>query len=366
MNKTPKHKYPYKWTLKNTKFTKDKGKVFSCFASGGGSSFGYKLAGFDVIGMNEIDKKVADCYIENHNPKYKFIESIEDFVKRKDFPSELFELDILDGSPPCSSFSMSGNREDDWGKEKKFREGQTAQILDTLFFDFINLAKILQPKVVIAENVTGLLKGNAKAYAQKILVAYDKAGYQVKEFVLDSSRMGVPQKRERVFFIGIRKDLASLLPQNPSTLFNDFPLLNIVFFEPIINFSEIKHDGLNDFSWIEHDQHIWENREYGDKRYADTLIRIENRDSNFNSKYIYTNRPVPTLASSDGSKLTLFDEPRRMNSVELIHSQTFPGDYNFKTDVSSNIKYLLGMSVPPIMMAQVASRIYEQWLLPLK
>lgn len=67
----------------------------------------------------------------------------------------------MDGSPPCSTFSLSGNREKDWGKEKVFREGQTAQVLDTLFFDFIALAKALQPKVVIAENVKVLLMGNA-------------------------------------------------------------------------------------------------------------------------------------------------------------------------------------------------------------
>lgn len=52
-----KHKFKYNWKLSETEFTKDKGKVFSCFACGGGSTMGYKLAGFDVIGMNEIDKK---------------------------------------------------------------------------------------------------------------------------------------------------------------------------------------------------------------------------------------------------------------------------------------------------------------------
>ena len=108
------HKYPYEWTLKKSNFKKNKGSVFSCFASGGGSSLGYKIKGFDVIGMNEIDKKVADCYIENHDPKYPYIEDIRTFKDRTDLPEELYHLDILDGSPPCSSFSMSGNREQDW------------------------------------------------------------------------------------------------------------------------------------------------------------------------------------------------------------------------------------------------------------
>ena len=99
------HRFPYKWTLADAKFTKDKGTVFSCFACGGGSSFGYKLAGFDVIGCNEIDPKMMEAYKTNHNPKYAFLEPIQTFKLREDLPQELYELDILDGSPPCSSFS---------------------------------------------------------------------------------------------------------------------------------------------------------------------------------------------------------------------------------------------------------------------
>lgn len=157
-----KHKFPYNWRLSEAKFTKDKGKVFSCFACGGGSTMGYKLAGFDVIGCNEIDAKVNRCYVANHSPRYNFLEDIRTLREReRELPPDLYNLDILDGSPPCSTFSIAGNREKDWGKEKKFREGQSAQVLDTLFFDFIALARVLQPKVVVAENVKGLLMGSA-------------------------------------------------------------------------------------------------------------------------------------------------------------------------------------------------------------
>jgi DNA (cytosine-5)-methyltransferase 1 len=96
-----KHKFNYDWNLNETTFTKDKGTVFSCFACGGGSTMGYKLAGFDVIGMNEIDKKIAELYIKNHKPKYSFIENIKKLKLRNDLPKELYNLDILDGSPPC-------------------------------------------------------------------------------------------------------------------------------------------------------------------------------------------------------------------------------------------------------------------------
>lgn len=79
------------------------------------------------------------CYIENHNPQYTFLEDIRDLVRRNNLPEELYNLDILDGSPPCSTFSMSGLREDAWGKEKKFKEGQKTQVLDTLFLILLHL-----------------------------------------------------------------------------------------------------------------------------------------------------------------------------------------------------------------------------------
>jgi DNA (cytosine-5)-methyltransferase 1 len=153
---------------------------------------------------------MIEAYRTNHNPKFSYLEPIQTFKLRKDLPKELYNLDILDGSPPCSSFSMAGNREKDWGKEKKFREGQAEQVLDNLFFDFIDLAKELQPKVVVAENVSGLMMGSAKDYVKRIYTAFQEAGYQlrIEPYLLDASTMGVPQRRKRVFFIALRNDLA--------------------------------------------------------------------------------------------------------------------------------------------------------------
>ena len=236
----------YNWKLSEATFTKDKGKVFSCFACGGGSTMGYKLAGFDVIGHNDIDPKMVEVYKENHKPKYSYLESITTFAKRKDLPKELYNLDILDGSPPCSSFSMAGNREKDWGKKKKFREGQELQVLDTLFFDFIDLAKELKPKVVVAENVKGLLLGEAKQYVIKIYKAFDEAGYTCQHFLLNASKMGVPQRRERVFFIALRKDLAPKFMEYVD-MFTELPKLELEFNEKSILYKEVESGYLKEF-----------------------------------------------------------------------------------------------------------------------
>ena len=204
------HKFPYKWFLKDgypaKGIEKHGKKVFGTFICGGGSTMGYKLAGFDHLGGVEFDPKIAKVYNENHSPKYLFTEDIRVFNQRKDIPQELFNLDLLDGSPPCSSFSMAGNRDKDWGKKKQFREGQAFQRLDDLVFEYIDTIKLLQPKVALLENVKGLIIGNAKAYAKNMKIAFENAGYNVQVFLLNAASMGVPQKRERVFFIGLRKD----------------------------------------------------------------------------------------------------------------------------------------------------------------
>ena len=198
------------WNLTDLKDVPKNGKtVFSCFHCGGGSTMGYKLAGFDVLGGVEIDPDMMAIYRTNHHPKHSFLMGVEQFNKlpREKIPDELFKLDILDGSPPCSSFSMAGSREKAWGEKKRFREGQAEQILDDLFFHFIETARILQPKIVIAENVKGLVIGKAKGYVKQIFQMFNLAGYETQLFLLNAAAMGVPQRRERTFFIARRKGL---------------------------------------------------------------------------------------------------------------------------------------------------------------
>ena len=88
--------FPYKWFLKNG-YPKVNGlNVFGTFICGGGSTMGYKLAGFNHLGGVEIDERVADVYKTNHNPKHLFVEDLRRFNEREDLPDELFNLDILD------------------------------------------------------------------------------------------------------------------------------------------------------------------------------------------------------------------------------------------------------------------------------
>lgn len=336
------HLFPYKWNLADgypaKGITKNNYNVFGTFICGGGSTMGYKLAGFNHLGGVEIDPKIAKVYQLNHKPKYLYLEDIREFVKRSDIPKELYNLDLLDGSPPCSSFSMAGNREKDWGKKKVFKEGQAEQVLDDLFFEYIALAKKLQPKIVLAENVKGLIQGNAKLYVKKIFKAFDDAGYNVQLFLLNAASMGVPQKRERVFFICQRKDLK-------------LPKLELSFNEKQIVYKEVEND------IIQHkiancDLQYWKICEQGK-----SISSVHPKGNRFNSIKLHPNQVVNTIAS--GSELYHYSIEKGLSNIELQQIGTYPLDYDFQ-DVEP--KYLIGMSVPPVMTAQIANQIKIQWL----
>ena len=324
--------FNYNWSLKDLPVPGNL-KVFSCFSCGGGSSMGYKLAGYNVIGCNDIDHRMYQLYENNLKPKYGFLMPIQNFKNLPNLPKELYELDILDGSPPCSTFSITGNREKGWDENKKFREGQTKQVLSDLFFDFIDLAEKLNPKIIIAENVKGLLMTSARGYVSAINKRLDEIGYETQIFLLNAASMGVPQIRERVFFISRRKDL-------------NLPKLELKFDEKIISFHAATKDLVNTPSKKLTDKYLdyWMNANPGQSM------------GKFNScMKIYKNRPMFTIRSAMHYH---HSEPRTISKEELSAIGSFPKDYNF---MNQRTIVPIGMSVPPVMTAHISHKIKEQW-----
>jgi DNA (cytosine-5)-methyltransferase 1 len=341
------YKFPYNWNISDGYPSKDiefhGAKVFGTFVCGGGSSFGYKLAGYEHLGGVEIDPKVGEVYKLNHKPKHFYLEDIRLFNNRNDLPNELYQLDLLDGSPPCSSFSMAGNRDKDWGKEKVFREGQELQRLDDLVFEYIKTIDKLKPKVAILENVKGLIQGNAKAYTKKIFKEFTKAGYRVQLFLLNAASMGVPQKRERVFFIGLRNDF-------------DLPKLALSFNEKPILFGEVKQLGLQEGINGQRSK-MWDECKAG-KSFATV-----SDGSNFSSMRLSDKKVCNTITANQCEGFFHSTEKRKISKIEVSKIGSYPLDYNFK---EMKPMYLIGMSVPPIMTAQISYKIYEQWLKKIK
>ena len=339
------HRFPWKWNLSDLEKVRKNGKnVFSCFSCGGGSSMGYKLAGFTVVGCCEIDPRMLEIYKANLHPRLPYQADVRDFVSM-DLPEELYHLDILDGSPPCSVFSMAGDREDGWNKEKVFREGQAKQKLDDLFFHFIAIAKRLQPKVVIAENVSGLIKGNAKGYVNEIFKAFQEAGYVPQLFLLNSAFMGVPQRRERTVFVARRKDL-------------NLPRLTLFFNEAPIHFGEVRSEkGGGEPEPGSQAYKLLQMRRPGDRCMGDINMRWKGKNTGFTVRIVPDSIVCYTLVA--GTNMYRDFDASHFSTMDVVNVQTFPQDYDFGQE---SPQYVCGMSVPPVMMANIATEVYEQWL----
>lgn len=318
-------------------------KVFSCFHCGGGSTMGYKLAGFGVLGGVEIDPEMMAVYRANHKPKHSYLMGVQDFIKIPDdkLPEELFKLDILDGSPPCSSFSMAGSREKKWGGEHHFREGQAAQHLDDLFFDFIAVAKKLRPKVVIAENVKGLIQGNAKGYVKQIFEGFREAGYTTQLFLLNAAAMGVPQRRERTVFVAARNDIG----RKVAFVFNEKQINLGIALKGCAKSNRYK-------SITASTKALWDKCKPGD-----TLATVHKNGSRWNWSRESMTMPCRTFASTNSNMILHPEEPRPFTDEEKSRIQSFPIDYDY---VNSDAGYICGMSVPPFMMQRIGLEIGKQ------
>lgn len=351
----PKKSTDWKWTFKDYPKEKNSLKVFSCFACGGGSTMGYKLAGCEVLGCVEIDPKMNEIYVKNHHPKYNYLMDLRDFNKipNEELPAELFDLDILDGSPPCTTFSMAGEREESWGKKKKFREGQKEQTLDDLSFVFIDTVRKLKPRVVIMENVEGLLLGEAWAYVQRIYEEFGAAGYKVHHWLLKGEHMGIPQTRHRVFFVAVRTEI-NIDPHGIDMSFNYLP----------VTFGEIKSASGEPFSEKGKAGKFYKlllTATKDDHSLCDIIVRNGGKPTAFQQVIIHDNDVCPTIRALRGFDGYRWPEMTKTTAQDVINSQTFPQDFWFGDNAGKGIiSYICGMSVPPVMMKRVVMRLIEQ------
>jgi DNA (cytosine-5)-methyltransferase 1 len=181
--------------------------VASTFTGIGGFDLGFQMAGYAHVWATDSDPKARDAFLANH-PGARF--DLGDMQNETDaladaLRSTVRELDVLVGSPPCVVFSTAGPRK--FG-ERRDHAGAKAVVIERLFFDFIRFVDIVRPRVVVAENVTGMLKGyRAQWHAKEIVRRLRALGYRVNDAVLDAQWLDVPQRRARVIIVGVRNDL---------------------------------------------------------------------------------------------------------------------------------------------------------------
>jgi len=176
-------------------------KSIELFAGAGGLALGLEQAGFEHIGLIEIDKDASETLKFNRKSWNVICEDVEVIAKKdleKEFNIKKYELDLLSGGAPCQSFSYAGKRlglEDTRG---------------TMFYHYATFLKKLQPKMFLFENVKGLLSHDKGRTFDTICNIFEEENYSLNYKVLNAWDYGVAQKRERLIIIGIRKDLRDL------------------------------------------------------------------------------------------------------------------------------------------------------------
>lgn len=315
--------------------------AFGTFISGGGSTMGCKLAGFNHLGGVEIDPKTCECYRENHNPELLYNMDIRDFnelAKLRDdsIPSKLFDfgIDLFECSPPCTTFSMAGNREKTFGKLKKFKEGNKLQTLDDLLFVGAETIGILKPKTFVLENVKGLTMRHGRAHFDKCVSILSDAGYDTYSYVLDGSKMGLPQMRERLFIVGRHRDIGDL---------HD---INLNYSEKQVPFGEISDSTDTECALSEVYQEYWKAAGFRESVGKFEAVRKLSPD-----------HVAYTMTASNPSMHPYY--MREINLNEMIKMSSFPRDFKF---LNHKPNFYMGMCVAPLMMANIAYQVRVQWL----
>lgn len=324
--------------------------VVSTFSGAGGSCLGYRMAGYRVLWASEFIPAAQEVYKLNHPNSILDTRDIRE-VQPQDILDaiglKVGKIDILDGSPPCASFSTSGKREKGWGEVKKY--SNTKQRVDDLFFEYARLLKGLQPKVFVAENVSGLIKSTAKGYFKEILQALKDCGYQVKAKLLDAQWLGVPQMRQRLIFIGVRNDL-ELKPTYPSPFDYQYTS-NDALPERVL-------DG--DCWWLPDGKmrHMYDavkNETRYKGRWEDTHIDLYRKRAFFNHRTLRWGQTAPTIVQGSQS-IYHPDKPRSLTIPELKRFQSLPDDFQLTGSFSQQWERI-GRMVPPIMMQYIAKTI---------
>lgn len=337
--------------------------VVSTFSGGGGSCLGYRMAGYNILWANEFVEEAQNTYRANHPGVYLDTRDIRD-VKPEEILEQIGmkkgEIDLFDGSPPCCAFSTAGAREKGWGMIRSYSDGK-AQRIEDLFFEYIRILNGLQPKVFIAENVSGLVKGTAIGYFKEYLQGMKNCGYKVKARLLNAKWLGVPQNRERIIFIGVREDLG-LAPVHPEP-YQYFYTIKDALVDLVDDPEEIqlRFEAMNGTKFGRLIKQIPKNPRK--KIGGDTLA--ETNGSWFSMKRESLYQECSTLMAGDASLSgtglvhPLYD--RKFTIAERKRFQSLPDDFILTGDYRQQSERI-GRMVPPVMMMNVAKTVQTEIL----
>ncbi len=382
--------------------------VISCFAGGGGSSTGYRLAGANILLINEFVEEAISTYKANFPDTKVLVDDIkkyssDDFLEMAGI--KVGELDLLDGSPPCSAFSLAGKRNKGWvgyvedtressidletgevvqtgelkKKDgiKKYSEDKIQESIEDLFLEYIRIAKGIQPKVIVAENVKGITFGESKKKLLEFINDFERIGYEVSYQVMNAADFGTPQARERTIFICVRKDVAETIGLNFMNISGIFPTKTVTKHVTMREaFEDIENDSEEIKMLLDYVEGSFQkkflsflpfNPEKPLKPSDKQFHEFNPKGSCFNMIRPAPNLPSPTL-TQQGQKKGLsgvfhYAENRKPTIVEFKRLMGMPEDFILTGDFDQQAERL-GRMVAPKMMTAIANSIYKNVLEP--
>lgn len=323
--------------------------LLSLFSGAGGLDLGFHIAGFKTIIANEFDPKICPTFRANF-PDVRLIEGDVRKITGEMIPEN---IDGIIGGPPCQSWSEAGSLrgiEDDRGQ---------------LFFDYIRILKEKQPYFFLAENVSGMLAARNKLAVDNFLKLFDEAGYNVNLKMLNANDYDVPEDRDRVFYIGFRKDLGIKEFEFPKPVEKKLTLRDAIW--------DLKDSAI---PALEKNKTNGEkckvpNHEYFIGSYS-TIYMSRNRVREWDQPgftvqasgrqcQLHPSAPKMEKVETNLYRFVPGKEHlyRRMTVREVARVQTFPDDFVFLYD-DVNIGYkMIGNAVPVYLAYHIAVRIKE-------
>lgn len=338
--------------------------VVSTFSGGGGSCLGYEMAGYHVVWANEFIPEAQNTYRLNHKLTHLNTKDIRQVTAEDVFREtglKKGEIDLFDGSPPCCAFSTAGSRENGWGKVREYSDSK--QRVDDLFFEYTRLINDLQPKVFVAENVSGLVKGTAKGYFKLILAEMKKCGYEVSARLLNAKYLGVPQSRERLIFVGVRNDLVEKYGVHPChPVPNNYVYTLKDAFEDLEN-DPVEVEELNEVIKKYKVYQVMQKLPKNPPRPVKGSKVMNGSYFNLSRESMY--QPCSTIcqmngqAGAAGNVHPLYD--RKFTIAELKRITSIPDDFVL-TGTFAQQWERLGRMVPPVMMMNISKTIQTEIL----
>jgi len=361
------------------------------FSGCGGMTLGFGWAGFNSVLASDIDENCEKTFASNFSKTPFLCGDLSEFTK-EDFDKIIANktIDVIIGGPPCQGFSLANKKRNKVSEDPR----------NKLFFEFVKTINWYNPKSFVMENVKGLLSMESGEVIRQIQNEFENAGkfgYEVRTKVLKATDYGVPQSRERVIIIGIRKDL-DLIPQFPSKKYEkeitveeaiaDLPIINAGEGEEKMEYNSNPMNNYQDFMRknskkvfnhiaMRHTQRlidrfkaiepgknlldVWETHGAVQRGNPNEKSKVKFSQNNLR---LIANKPAPTIAASFQSNFIHPYLDRNFTAREGARLQSFPDDFIFE-GMRTKMSWEKGLSqyqqignaVPPLMAFEIATTL---------